>query len=943
FQKYLDTPINERDERLQQETSSSLQNLIKKDPLYIKSHALVNAKGVVVLDTNLEAIGISYAGEDFFERPLETNLPYVSDVKFLSNGSAVLYFTSPVHGEGGDTVGVLVVTYDAAILQKWLVQNNSILGTTSFPILLDENHIRLAHGTAPDLNFKSLVPLSADKLAELQGAGRLPNLPADELSTNLPAFDQALTNADATPNFTTQLVATDEESNYGTAVYMQTRPWQVAYFQPVSVYLEPLQEQARGSLLVTIGIGLVVALAAVFVSQALSGPITRLTAVAEKVSAGDINAQAEIESSDEIGTLARAFNGMTSRLREFINTLEARVAERTHNLELAAEVGRTVSHVRALDVMLTEAAELIRKQFDLYYVQVYLANPSQTYLVLQAGTGTVGKELLERNHRLPLNPTSLNGRAAVEKKSVVISNTLKSVTFKPNPLLPQTRSEISVPLMVGDALAGVLDMQSVQEDALNEDVLPAFEALAGQIAIAIQNAKFLAETQQARAEVEAQARRLVRASWLEYMDAVHKPEQTGFVFENERVFPQTEMETPQQTDENTVAAPISITGETVGNLVVKLDERSSALARSGELVEEVARLVAQHIESLRLLETAERFRAEAEEASRRLVREGWKDYVQTNAEKTLGYYFDLKEVRPYNSNGGQQPIDVSFDLPLKVRDEVIGKLAVQGIEEENTEARNLAFAVAERLSAHIEGLRQFDETRRGQIELDKRARQLSAVAEVSTASSRELDIQTMLETVVRLTQRKFGYYHAHVFTFNEDTQHLKIAACGWKEGDEHEGTHGETEIPLMQEQSLVARAGRTRQAVIVNDVRNEPGWLANSLLPDTASELAVPLLVGEQLLGVLDVQSDSLNAFTEEDANIQTTLASQVATALQNAHSFSKAQLQAQRESTLNIINQKIQSATTVEAVLQIAARELGHALGAPMTIAQLSMKDTSA
>jgi GAF domain-containing protein len=116
--------------------------------------------------------------------------------------------------------------------------------------------------------------------------------------------------------------------------------------------------------------------------------------------------------------------------------------------------------------------------------------------------------------------------------------------------------------------------------------------------------------------------------------------------------------------------------------------------------------------------------------------------------------------------------------------------------------------------------------------------------------------------------------------------------------------------------------------VIVNDVHNEPGWLPNPLLPDTASELAVPLIVGDQLLGVLDVQSERLNAFTNEDANIQTTLASQVATALQNARSFSQSQRQAERETSVNLITQKIQNTTTVEAALKIAARELGHALG---------------
>jgi parvulin-like peptidyl-prolyl isomerase len=171
---------------------------------------------------------------------------------------------------------------------------------------------------------------------------------------------------------------------------------------------------------------------------------------------------------------------------------------------------------------------------------------------------------------------------------------------------------------------------------------------------------------------------------------------------------------------------------------------------------------------------------------------------------------------------------------------------------------------------------------------------------------------------------------------DEKTDELKIVACGWQEGDEHEGTHGTTAIPVAQEQSLVARAARTRQPVIVNDVRNEPGWLPNPQLPDTRAEMAVPLVVGNQVLGVMDVQSDRINAFTEEDANIQMTLASQVSTSLQNAQSYTAAQKQAERETKLNIIAQKIQAADTIEEAMQVAARELGHALGKRQTFVAL-------
>jgi GAF domain-containing protein len=625
-------------------------------------------------------------------------------------------------------------------------------------------------------------------------------------------------------------------------------------------------------------------------------------------------------------------------LRELIGSLEQRVASRTRNLELAAQVGRTVSQVRSLDVMLKDACDLILKEFGLYYVQVYLTDASQTTLKLEAGTGNAGAQLLGRGHSLPLNTGSINGRAAVEKRPVVISDTTKSAVFRQNSLLPETRGEMAIPLVLGDRVVGVLDMQSREPGMLNEEVLPAFEALAGQMAVAIQNANLLAETEQARIQVEAQARRLVREGWNEHLDAIHKPEQIGFVFNHNQVVPLNDIDGSQfSADGQVISAPIAVTGESLGSLAVEVNDESRR-EQTGKLVEVVARQVAQQIENLRLLESAERYRAVAEDASRRLTREGWKTYVE-NTNENLSYFYDLQEVRPFTGNGHDQ---AAMSLPLKIHDETIGKLAIQGIEANDSQAFELANAVAERLSSHIESLRQFEETKRGQIELDKRARQLAAVAEISTVSSKELDVQKMLESVVYLAQRQFGLYHAHIFTYNESTQELQIAACGWEEGNEHEGTHEKNVIALTQEQSLVARAARTRQAIIANNVRNETGWLPNPLLPDTKAEMAVPLIIGDQILGVLDVQSDQLNAFSDEDANIQSTLASQVATALQNAHSFARAQQQANRESTLNMISQKIQSATSVEAVLQIAARELGHALGAPMTVAQLSMKDKS-
>jgi GAF domain-containing protein/HAMP domain-containing protein len=879
---------------------------------------LTGTQGVSIATTNRTS-DYNQADEEWWQIAYRDGI-YIGQPEYDASSKTIAMNMAVAVRENGDgnIVGVLRTTVNFTTFTNTLASGT--FGQTGRTIILLPSGQELRLNAVGDGTFELVQEEALPELLSLSQSGsRYQNI-------SLKGIPSLVSTASVIP-----VGDTGEDT-----LVVSNLDWRVVTLQDEAEALQPVTAQTRNALIVGIVIMLVAIIAAVGLARAISGPVIRLNAVAQKIAAGDITAQAKVETRDEVGTLATTFNSMTQRLRDFIGTLEQRVAERTHSLELASEVGRTVSQVRALDIMLKDAAELIRSRFDLYYVQVYLTDPSQTNLILQSGTGAVGAELVGRGHRLPLNTASINGRAAIEKRPVVVADTAASATFKPNPLLPDTRSEMAVPLLIGEKVVGVLDLQSQQANALNQDILTAFEALAGQLAIAIQNANFLAETQQARAEVESQARRLVRANWETYLDAIHKPEQTGFVFEGNKVTPLAEAGAIQPPAEgNALTAPIAVTGESLGSLVVEMGAEYQS-AQNMELVNIVARQVGQQIENLRLLESAERYRAEAEQASRRTTIEGWQAYMDARSGASLGYLYDLNEVRPQ----GKDLETSAMSLPIKARDETVGKLSVMGLELQDSESLELANAVAERLGAHIENLRLFEETKRGQVELDKRARELAAVAEISSASSRELDIQKLLETVVHLTQRQFGLYHAHVFTYNERTADLKIAACGWKAGDEHEGTHGTSIIPIGQEQSLVARAARTRQAVIVNDVHNEPGWLPNPLLPDTQSEMAVPLVIGDQVLGVLDVQSDRVNAFTEEDANIHTTLASQVATALQNARSFAQAQQQADRESMLNAISQKIQSATSVEAVLQIAARELGHALGAPMTIAQLSMKD---
>lgn len=223
----------------------------------------------------------------------------------------------------------------------------------------------------------------------------------------------------------------------------------------------------------------------------------------------------------------------------------------------------------------------------------------------------------------------------------------------------------------------------------------------------------------------------------------------------------------------------------------------------------------------------------------------------------------------------------------------------------------------------------WDVTERVEAEkiLAKRANELETVAEVGTIISTIFDTQELLQTVVDLTKERFGLYHAHIYLLNRMGDALDLAAGAGGVGRQMaaEGWR----IPLHQEQSLVARAARTKKGFIVNNVREEAGWLPNPSLPDTKSELAVPLIVGGEMLGVMDVQSDKENYFHNEDLHIQTILGAQIAVAIQNAGQHEKthtaltaSEILAREQAVLYELGQALTARLSVDQVLEEAYRQ---------------------
>jgi|GEM_PF-1250175 len=222
-----------------------------------------------------------------------------------------------------------------------------------------------------------------------------------------------------------------------------------------------------------------------------------------------------------------------------------------------------------------------------------------------------------------------------------------------------------------------------------------------------------------------------------------------------------------------------------------------------------------------------------------------------------------------------------------------------------------------------------------QREVDRRTRALEASTEVTRRLSTILDEEELVRAVVTELQAAFNYYHAHIYVFDEARENLLMR-----------GGTGEAGRILLERghkiprgRGLVGRAADTKAPVLVSNTALDAGWLPNPLLPETRSELAVPILLGENALGVIDVQQNRVDGLQALDVELIQSVAGQVAIALQNARSFAITRRQAEQDAFVNALSQKIQQATRIEDILQITTQELGKTLKARRAKINIGLK----
>ena len=180
--------------------------------------------------------------------------------------------------------------------------------------------------------------------------------------------------------------------------------------------------------------------------------------------------------------------------------------------------------------------------------------------------------------------------------------------------------------------------------------------------------------------------------------------------------------------------------------------------------------------------------------------------------------------------------------------------------------------------------REITERKQAETERARFINQLRTAAEVSNQLTAILDIEQLLYNVVSLLQSRFNLYHVHVYLLNKSGDDLIMRMGSGEIG--RQLRLQKHHISLKTEHSLVTRAARTTQIIAVENVHAEPDFLPNPLLPETHTELAIPLIMAGKVVGVLDVQDNVPHHFTPSDLDVFSALAGQIATALNNAHLF---------------------------------------------------------
>lgn len=445
----------------------------------------------------------------------------------------------------------------------------------------------------------------------------------------------------------------------GTNVVMGLSKLQIGV-QTFNVIAEKPVSDALSLAIALIGTLTIATIVALLISVALGAfaarqivvPIEDLAASSQRIAAGDLSHTTVVSRKDEIGTLGVAFNSMTAQLRETLQRLEQRVSERTQDLEkqtlrlkTAAEVARDAALAPNLNELLDRSSRLIRERFNFYHTGIFLLDENKEYAVLRASPTEAGHKMIENGHQLKVGEQGIVGRAAATGEPRIALDAGADPVHFNNPLLPGTHSEMALPLKSNAGVIGVLDVQSEQPEAFTQDDIAILQAMADQLAAAIERTRLHQQVEGSLKELEKAYTAFTDKAWNSFSSADSRS--LGYRYNSVRLEPIRGLpaDTKDKSNGNTASIPIRLRGQTIGFVNVRF-QGNHAPRETVSMMEQAADRLASALENARLVEeTRQRSQRDAmvTEMTGRLRSTLDLETVLQTAAQELQQAFQLKE------------------------------------------------------------------------------------------------------------------------------------------------------------------------------------------------------------------------------------------------------------------------------------------------------------
>ncbi|MEQ8672575.1 MAG: GAF domain-containing protein [Aggregatilineales bacterium] len=317
-------------------------------------------------------------------------------------------------------------------------------------------------------------------------------------------------------------------------------------------------------------------------------------------------------------------------VRYFNNIFRTSIYNATRAQELlqaASEIGQITIQLLSVEDVFNRSVDLIRDRFAYYHVQIFLVDEDREYADLVASTGSAGRELLARKHRLPVGSRSVIGRVTLSGEVVIARENegdRKSIHAR-NELLPNTRAELALPIFDGDTIIGALDVQSTQLDAFNESEVKTLQVMANQLGVSIRNARLFEaqdmniqenkrlffESESNLREIQRLNQQLSRDAWVDYLQDQSVVDGIAFdgnVITTDAAWTTAMLDAIERhdgilgSDGHTLAVPISLGGEVLGAIEVKLGDDGFARHDMLEMLQTISSRLAVSLDNARLFE-----------------------------------------------------------------------------------------------------------------------------------------------------------------------------------------------------------------------------------------------------------------------------------------------------------------------------------------------------